>query len=125
VSKMLNISGGVTPAINMNKNFFLKFKTTCRKFLTRLAERSLVTIVFLFLIVLTLGAILFYQYDILAKNAEPKSSGEAIRFQQEVYQQILKEWQVREVRFEAAGSQKYINPFQLGPRAIVSPGEQK
>ena len=109
----------------MNNSFLLKFKNNFRGFSTRLAEHSLTTVIFLFLIVLTLGAILFYQYDILAENAEPKSGGEAIRFEQELYQQILKEWQVREARFEAAGSQNYINPFLLGPRATVVPGEEK
>lgn len=107
----------------MNKGFFPKFKNAFRVFLTRLAGHSLTTIIFLFLIVLTLGAVLFYQYDILAENAEPKSGGEAIRFQQELYQQILQEWQAREARFAVAGSQNYINPFQLGLRATV--GEKK
>lgn len=109
----------------MNKNFFIKFKNSCRIFLTRLAERSLATIVFLFLIVLILGALLFYQYDILAKNAEPKSGGEQIRFQQELYQQVLQEWQAREARFIQAGSQDYINPFLLGPRTAADAGEKK
>lgn len=109
----------------MDKDFFIKFKNSSRIFLTRLAERSLTTIIFIFLIVLVLGAVLFYQYDILAKDAEPKSGAEAIRFQQELYQQVLQEWQAREARFAAAGSQSYINPFLLGPRATAGTGEKK
>lgn len=109
----------------MDKGFFVKLKNSYRAFLTKLAERPLTTIIFLFLIVLVLGAILFYQYDILTKNAEPKGGGESIRFQQELYHQVLQEWQAREARFAQAGSQDYINPFLLGPRATAGTGEKK
>lgn len=108
----------------MNKLFLVKFKKTIAAFLSKTAEYPLTATLCLFFIVLALGAFVFYQYDILIKNAEPKTE-EVIRFQKEIYQQILKEWQTREARFGSAGSRSYINPFVLGVRARESDGEKK
>lgn len=96
----------------MNKQFISKSKNICCAFLKTSAENPLPAIVLLFLIVLALGVLTFYRYDVLAEKSETKTSGEGIQFQTEFYQQILKEWQVRDQRFEGAGFQKYINPFQ-------------
>lgn len=122
---MLDISGGVTPTIIMNKEFISKLKNICSIFLNGLAGNPLRAIVFLFLIVLTLGALVFYRYDVLVEVSEPKMIGETVQFQKEPYRQILKEWQAREDRFETASFNNYINPFQLGARVEVGTGSKK
>ncbi len=96
----------------MNKELIGKLKNICSVFLGGLAGNPLHAVVFLFLIVLALGALVFYRYDILVKFSEPKIAGEIVQFQKELYRQILKEWQSRDKRFTEADSQNYINPFQ-------------
>lgn len=102
----------------MNLEIFKKAEKSCGNFLKCSAKRPLLSFIVLFLTVLVIGGWLFYQYNILAQAAEPKTAGEAVRFQKDVYQQILKMWQSREAQFKAAGSKNYINPFQLGPRSL-------
>ena len=81
-------------------------------FLRGLAGKPLPAIMFLLLVVLALGALIFYRYDILVEFSEPKISGQTVQFKKDLYREILKEWQTREKRFTAADSQNYINPFQ-------------
>lgn len=96
----------------MNKEFISKFKNICIAFLRGLAENPLSATALLFSIVLALGVLVFYRYDVLVHFSEPKIVGKTVQFQKELYQQILKEWQARDEEFKAADSQKYINPFQ-------------
>lgn len=96
----------------MNKELIQKLGNICSDFLRNLARNPFLAIVFLFLIVLVSGALIFYRYDILVKLSEPKAGSETVQFQKEIYQQILREWKEREERFETADSTKYINPFQ-------------
>jgi len=96
----------------MSKEFINKIENTCSGFTRCLAGKPLFAIVFLFLIVLLSGVLIFYRYDILVKSSEPQILNETGQFQKEAYQQVLKEWQIRDERFTAADSQKYIDPFQ-------------
>ena len=113
------------PVIVMNKAIVSKLKNIYSGFLRGLAGNPLPAIVFLFLVVLALGALIFYRYDILVGLSEPKAAGETIQFQEELYQQVLKEWQAREERFQAASSQNYINPFQSGIRVVAGSSSKK
>ena len=96
----------------MNKEVILKLKNICSAFLRSLAGNPLPAVATLFSVVLALGALIFYRYDILVEASQPKTTGETVQFKKELYLQILKEWQERDKRFAAADSQKYINPFQ-------------
>ncbi len=111
----------------MNKKFILKLKNVCGKFLGGMAENPLPAIVFLFSVVLELGALMFYRYDILVKVPESKIVGETVQFQKELYRQILKEWRARDERFEEADSKNYINPFQEKREKLIliAPEEPK
>ncbi|MFH1575360.1 MAG: hypothetical protein ABIB55_00220 [Candidatus Nealsonbacteria bacterium] len=95
----------------MNKEFISKLKNICGIFLRSLAANPLYVIVFLFLIVLALGFLVFYQYDILVEGSETKTTVETVKFRKELYTKILKEWQARDERLEMADSQSHINPF--------------
>jgi len=104
----------------MDKNFLLKLRVVCSRFLRGLAGKPLITMIFLFLIVLATGAFVFYRYEILVRLAEPKTAGQIIQFEKDIYQQIMKEWQEREGIAAVAGVQNYINPFQEKREKLVS-----
>ena len=84
----------------MNKELVPKLKNICNIFLRVLAGNPLSAIVFLFLVVLALGAFVFYRYDVLVKVSQPKTAGETVQFEKELYQQILKEWQARDQKLQ-------------------------
>ncbi|MFH1423358.1 MAG: hypothetical protein ABIG29_00135 [Candidatus Nealsonbacteria bacterium] len=111
----------------MNKEFILKLKNICNAFLKGLAGNLLPAVAILFLVVLVLGALVFYRYDILVRTSQSNSIGGTVQFQKELYQQILKEWQTRDKRFAAADAQSYIDPFQENREkpAPVEPEEPK
>jgi len=96
----------------MNKEFILKLKNIGSVLLNSPARNPIFSVAFLFLIVLALGALIFYRYDILVKASQPKITAEAVQFEEELYRQILKEWQTRDERSGAVDSLKYIDPFQ-------------
>jgi len=96
----------------MEKEVSRKLKSACNNFLGCLAGHPLFAFVTIFLIVLALGGGLFYKYGVLAERAEPKAGEGIIQFRADLYQQILKDWQERQERFQSAGSQQYLNPFQ-------------
>lgn len=121
---MLDISGK-EPTIIMNKEFITKFKNICSVFLRVLAGNPLQAIVILFLIVLALGALVFYRYDVLIKLSEPKIINGTLQFQKEAYEQILGEWQAREDRITTISSSYYIDPFQQSDRRALNTGPKK
>ena len=96
----------------MKKEDFQKTKNTLGKFLRRSAEWPLLTFLVLFFLVLILGGLSFYKYSILTQKVEPEIIEKPVQFQENLYQKILKEWQDKEQRFEAATTKKYDNPFQ-------------
>lgn len=87
------------------KNFF-------KKLLGQIAEHPFLTFLILVFIALIIGGWQFYQYSILAQRAKPEISEAKIQFKENLYQEILSEWQSREERFESAQTKEYPNPFQ-------------
>ena len=108
----------------MKKKDFQKIKNTCGKFLRHSAEWPLSTFLVLFFLVLILGGLSFYKYSILTQKVEPEIIEQPAQFQENLYQKILKEWQDKEQRFEAATAKKYDNPFQKEREIIVQDPEQ-
>lgn len=102
----------------MDKRVLKKIEKGCGKFFRKSAERPLVVFVALFLLVLLIGAYVFYQYNIRVKTAELPEINQPVQFKENVYQEILAEWQNREGRFDQANGEKYINPFQVEREAI-------
>ncbi|MFH1780647.1 MAG: hypothetical protein ABH841_01440 [Candidatus Nealsonbacteria bacterium] len=103
----------------MNKEFIAKFKNICSAVLYGLAKNPLYAVAFLFLIVLALGALIFYQYDASVEFFEPRIPGETIQFQKDLYYRILKERQDRDERFAKIDDQNYINPFQAKREKLI------
>jgi len=65
----------------------------------------------LFILSLTIGANLFYKYNILAQRAEPEGLEQTVLFKERTYQKVLKIWQEREKRFQEADFKEYPDPF--------------
>lgn len=103
----------------MNDNFLLKLRAACSRFLRGFAGRPLLTLILLFFLVLISGAFVFYRYEVLVRLAQPETTGQTIQFEKDLYQQIIKEWQSRDERFEAASVKNYLNPFQQKREKIV------
>ena len=79
-----------------------------------LARNSFLTFLALLLISLMLGAIIFYQYSILAKTSLKVSTEEdVLTFKTKTYQTILTEWQERNRRISETKTKNYPNPFYL------------
>ena len=78
-----------------------------------LAERAFLTFLFLFLMVLIIGGIVFYKYNVLAKKAEPQILEQPFQFQEKTYQSVLKAWQEKEKRFKETDLKEYPNPFRI------------
>ena len=78
------------------------------------AEHAFLTFLFLFFVSLLLGAIMFYVYNTLAQQTEPQLEVVSPEFKEKLYQDILKEWQLREEKFESAASkQEYPKLFWI------------
>ena len=97
-------------------------KTTLREFIKWLAKVKklpwilgkhafLIFLVLLFLF-LIMGGFVFYKYNILIKNTEPKISEKTLQFEERAYQNVLAELQNREKRFNEAPQKEYKDPFQ-------------
>lgn len=101
----------------------MKIKITkIKKFLKELprilGEHTFLSLLLLILIVLLFGAGIFYKYGILIKRETPPMREKIIPFKEKTFQRILKEWQIRESRFEKADLKKYPELFEppLEPR---------
>lgn len=77
-----------------------------------LAEKAFLTFLGLFFAALILAGFVFYKYSISAKRVEPKITDQQAVFPEEMRSSVLKFWEEREKRFEAAGSQNFSNPFE-------------
>lgn len=77
-----------------------------------LAEKAFFTFLCLFLIALIMAGLVFYKYSILAKKTELKASDQQIVFPEETRRSVLKFWEEREEKFDAADSRNYLNPFK-------------
>lgn len=77
----------------------------------KVAERPLLYSFIIFLIVLAIGGILFYQYIFLAQRKETDLLTFPVLLEEETYQKILRGWQEQESKFNEADTKSYLNPF--------------
>jgi len=87
------------------KDFFKKLPRT-------LGEKALLTFLGFLFLALIFGGIIFYKYGILAQKAEPQITEKPFQFEEKTYEGVLKIWQEKEKRFEAADLKIYPNPFK-------------
>ncbi|KPJ73654.1 hypothetical protein AMJ48_00385 [Parcubacteria bacterium DG_74_1] len=95
-----------------------------KRLLLNLGERAFLIFLGLLVIALIFGAIIYYQYNILAKREETQAIKEPFHFQEKTYQNISRTWQEREKKFEEADSKEYSNLFRVNQFEEVIPGEQ-
>lgn len=72
----------------------------------------LVFLIFLF-VVFIFGGIIFYKYDILIQRTNPQITETPLHFKEKTYENVLKIWQEKEVRFKASDSKTYPDPFRV------------
>ena len=76
------------------------------------AEHLFFTFVILICIAVLLGSAAFYKYGIMPQKIEPKLNLRIAKFEENIYQKILADWQSRGERFEAAQTKNYPDLFR-------------
>lgn len=89
------------------KNIVDNFKRT----VWILAEKSFLISVFLILLSICVGGIIYYKYYILAIRSEPQAAETSLKLNIQAYQDTIKEWGEREKMFNGANLKNYPNPF--------------
>ncbi len=82
------------------------------KLTLRVVERPLLYSFVIFLIVLVIGGILFYQYVFLAQKKRTDQLTPPALLEEVTYQKILQAWQEQERKFNEADTKSYQNPFE-------------
>ena len=91
--------------LNKIKKFFYKIPTA-------LAEHGFLTFLALFIISLTLGALIFFQCSALVESPAQKTGEEkSFKAEERAYQNIKDEWSRKKESFSQAETKKYSNPF--------------
>lgn len=78
-----------------------------------MGEHAFPTLLVLIFFALLSGGLLFYKYGFLAEKAKPEARIQPLQFQEDVYQNVLKEWARREKRFQDAGTKIYPDLFSV------------
>jgi hypothetical protein len=84
-----------------------------KKIFWKIGENPLPTFFILLILALIFGSLIFYQYVFLVEKKEPQITEKPIQFKEEIYQKILKEWEIRQKNFEEAEFKEHRNLFQL------------
>lgn len=87
-----------------------------RKFFTRLpqtlAEKSFLSFLFLFMISLIFGVIVFYRHESSIKKASPKILEKTLQIEEKSYQEVLRVWEEKKERLNEIDSREYSNLFR-------------
>ena len=78
-----------------------------------IAKHAFSVFLFLFFLSLILGGILFYKYGVLVQRTEQDFEVALPNFKEDLYRDILEEWQLRRQIFEGAENKEYPNPFRI------------
>ena len=106
MKKTLKISfGNSKELLGLSKN-----KT--RKILWALGKDAFMLILIFVLLSLLFGEFLFYRYVVMSQLQEPDMVTPLIKFQENLYNSVLKEWQERQNTFENSSQKNHIDPFQ-------------
>jgi len=90
---------------------FQKITTFFKRLPRVTAENAFLTSLIFLIIAMVLGGLAFYKYSILVEQKEPELPEKPFYFNENGFQDILKIWQERQIRFEQADSKEYLNPF--------------
>jgi hypothetical protein len=95
-----------------------------KRLLFTLVKRAFLFFLGLLVVALIFGAIIYYQYNILAQKEEPQTIKKSLQFQEKTYRNVSRAWQEREKNFREADSKEYVNPFRADQIREVTPEEQ-
>ncbi|OGZ62894.1 MAG: hypothetical protein A2998_00745 [Candidatus Staskawiczbacteria bacterium RIFCSPLOWO2_01_FULL_37_25b] len=77
-----------------------------------LGKHAFFFILFMILLELIFGGFLYYNYAFLAEKEKPENGNNYFKFEDSAYQEILKEWEKREIELqEPVRAENYKNPF--------------
>lgn len=76
-----------------------------------LAENYFSTFLVTSFLSVVLAMFIFYQYGINIKNDNLDITGEALRFDESAYQNVISEWERKQEEFSKTDTQQYKNPF--------------
>jgi len=77
-----------------------------------LTQRAFFAFFLLFFLGVIFGGILFLKYFILIQKAPLRIEKEPLKLERRIYDQVLKIWGERELKFEEAGNEALPNFFQ-------------
>jgi len=89
-----------------------KIKQFLKKLPRTLGEKSFLTFLGLLLIALIFSGLIFYKYSFLAEKGKLEVLEKPLKFNEKVYQVVLKIWQEKEKKFEETNFKKYPDPFR-------------
>lgn len=97
----------------MKKTKFNNIKNFLKKLPWIFGENTLLTFFGFLILSLILGALIFYQYTVLAEKQTAEFIEKTFEFKEDAYQEVLKTWQEKEESFKRADFKDYLNPFRL------------
>ena len=93
---------------------FKKIKNFLRKIPLILAERAFHTFLILFCFSLLVGFLIYLRCNSLIEKTEKiQITEKEFRFQEEIYQNVIKFWEEKEKRFKETDFKEYENPFVI------------
>ena len=98
--------------LNKSQLQFKKLKNKINKIPRALTEYPLLIFLIFLIMALIFSALLFYKYGILPEKKEHEVRVLPFYFKEVIYQKILTEWEIRDIRFKKAKIREYPNLFQ-------------
>jgi hypothetical protein len=86
-------------------------KVSLGKLPKMLAKKAFLVFLGLFILSLTFGVFIFYEYRTKIREGLPEAAEKQLKFRTEIYNNILEIWQKREKIFKQTSSKSYPNPF--------------
>ena len=109
--------------MNLPRIKLKKTEWSLKRLLLNLGQRAFLIFLGLLAVALIFGAVIYYQYNILAKKEEAQIVKEPLQFQEKTYQNVFRIWQEREKNFEETDQKEHPNPFKVEQFEEVISGE--
>ncbi len=98
-----------------------EIKQSLKKLPRTLGERSFLTFLGFLLIALIFSGFFFYKYSFLAEKGKLEVLEKPLKFNEKVYQEVVKIWQEKEKKFEETNFKEYTDPFGEIKKELPSP----
>jgi len=91
---------------------FKKGKQILKNIIFKIGETPLPFLFILIFLSILIGGLVFYEYGWLPEKEVLSIAPKPLKFQKTLYQNILKEWESRQEKFEKIDSKEYLDLFQ-------------